>query len=88
MLQDLLNLLAQLNTSSITELGQQATSWWNHWDSGAVGGSTAAVALGVVWYFARIIRKIVGLLFMICVIYLTLRYACGIDLMQLLSTKV
>lgn len=84
MLQDLLHHLAQLQTNSITEPAQHAISWWNQWDSGTVGSSAAAIALGIIWYFARIIRKVVGLLFMTCVIYLTLRYACGIDLLPLL----
>lgn len=88
MLQDILNILAQMSTNTITELGQQASSWWSDLDSGAIGGSTAAVTLGIIWFFARVIRKIVGLLFVICVIYLTLRYACGIDLMQLIPTRI
>ena len=87
MLQEILNLLAGTDTDTLGELWRQAVSGWGHWDSGAIGGSTAAIALGAIWFFARVVRKIVGLLFMICVIYLTLRYACGIDLLQLLPAN-
>lgn len=41
------------------------------------GGSTAAV-LAAVWYFARMIRKIVSVAISLCVVYVLLRVG-GVD---------
>lgn len=46
------------------------------------GGSSLAVVLGVIWYFARAIRRVVSLLLMVVVLYFALRLGCGIDLLD------
>ena len=50
------------------------------WDPALTTGGTTAAILGAVWVFFKVIRAIVGTLFMLCVTYLVLRVCFGIDL--------
>ncbi len=62
---------------------EQAGGWFSflqNIDGGAIGGGSAAAVLAGVWIFIRTIRKIVGFLFMLCVVYLVMKMCFGIDL--------
>lgn len=50
------------------------------WDSGLVTGGTAAAALAALWVFIKVVRTVVGILFMLCVVYLVLKVCFDIDL--------
>lgn len=52
---------------------QDVTTW---------SGGTLAVVLGALWLFTRILRKIVGFAFMLCVIYLVVKVAFDVDLAE------
>lgn len=56
----------------------------SNWDMQTIGGSSVAAALAGVWYFARVIRKLVSILFSLCVLYLLLRWG-GVDMNALLA---
>lgn len=64
------------------EQSGHAFSFLNHLDGGTIGGGGAAAGLAAIWYFARIIRKIIATLFMFCVSYLVLKLGFNIDLAQ------
>lgn len=51
----------------------------NHVDMPTVGGGSAAAVLAAVWYFARMIRKVVSVAFSLCIVYVLLRLG-GVDL--------
>ena len=54
-------------------------------DASTLTGGGAAAALGAVWVFFRVIRKVVGTLFMLCVVYLVMKTAFGIDIAQYIT---
>ena len=54
------------------------------WDSSLVTGGTAAAVLAAIWAFIKVIRTIVGILFMLCVVFLVLKVCFDIDLSTLL----
>lgn len=51
-------------------------------DPATLTGGGAAAVLGAVWAFFKIIRKVVGTLFMLCVVYLVMKTAFGVDIAQ------
>lgn len=55
-----------------------------NWDMQTIGGSSVAAVLAGVWYFARVIRKLVSILFSLCVLYILLRLG-GVDVSSLSS---
>ncbi len=50
------------------------------WDPAITTGGTAAVILGAIWVFFRVIRTVVATLFMLCVVFLVLKVCFNIDL--------
>ena len=50
------------------------------WDASLVTGGTAAAVLAAIWAFIKVIRTIVGILFMLCVVFLVLKVCFDIDL--------
>ena len=54
-------------------------SLFSNIDGGTIGGGGIAATLGAVWYFAKMVRKIVATLFMLCVVYLVLKVCFSID---------
>ena len=56
------------------------TSFFSGWDPAVVTGGSAAAALGIIWVFIRVVRAVVGTLFMLCVVYLVLKVCFDIDL--------
>lgn len=57
-------------------------SLFNHVDGTTLGSGGAAAGLAAIWYFARIIRKIIATLFMFCISYLILKLGMDVDLAQ------
>ena len=51
-------------------------------DASTLGGGGLAAAFGAAWVFFRVIRKVIGALFMLCVVYLVVKTAFGVDLAQ------
>ena len=64
--------------SHATEIAQ--SSLLNGWDSGLVTGGTAAAVLAALWVFIKVVRTVVGILFMLCVVFLVLKVCFDIDL--------
>ena len=56
------------------------SSLFSGWDSGLVTGGTAAATLAALWVFIKVVRTVVGILFMLCVVYLVLKVCFDIDL--------
>lgn len=54
-------------------------------DPATLTGGGAAAVLGAVWAFFKIIRKVVGTLFMLCVVYLVMKTAFGVDIAQYIT---
>ncbi len=54
-------------------------------DGSTMGTGGAAAVLGGVWFFFKVIRKIIGTLFMACVVYLVMKVCLGIDLAQFIT---
>ena len=54
-------------------------------DASTLGGGGAAAVFGAAWFFFRVIRKIIGTLFMLCVVYLVAKTAFGIDIAQYIT---
>lgn len=50
-----------------------------------MGTGGAAAVLGGVWFFFKVIRKVIGTLFMACVVYLVMKVCLGIDLAQFIT---
>lgn len=77
---------ASETTSQAVQLVESlAQSWdWSQLWSTPGNAGVASLLLLVFWSLLRSIRKAIVLLFMICVIYLTLRFAFGIDLAELM----
>ena len=76
------DLLQQINLWLLSLTGGSASLTDLPSLSELTGGSSLAVVLGVIWYFARAIRRIVSLLLMVVVLYFALRLGCGIDLLD------
>lgn len=55
-------------------------SLFNGWDPAVVTGGSAAAALAAIWAFIKVIRTVVGILFMLCVVFLVLKVCFDIDL--------
>lgn len=55
-------------------------SLFSGWDPAVTTGGTAAVVLGAVWVFFRVVRAVVATLFMLCVVFLVLKVCFDIDL--------
>lgn len=51
-------------------------------DAQTTSGITIALVLAAIWIFVKIIRKIIGIAFFLCLVYIGLHY-CGIDLFSL-----
>ena len=54
-------------------------------DTSTLGGGGLAAAFGAAWVFFRVIRKVIGTLFMLCVVYLVVKTAFGVDLAQYIT---
>lgn len=54
-------------------------------DTSTLGGGGLAAAFGAAWVFFRVIRKVIGALFMLCVVYLVVKVAFGIDIAQYIT---
>ena len=50
------------------------------WDPAIGTSGTAATVLAAVWFFVRVIRKVVGILFTLCIAYLVLKVCFDIDI--------
>lgn len=57
-----------------------SNSLFSGWDPAVTTGGTAAVVLGAIWVFFRVIRTVVATLFMLCVVFLVLKVCFNIDL--------
>ena len=54
-------------------------------DPSTLGGGGLAAVFGAAWIFFRVIRKVIGALFMLCVVYLVVKTAFGVDLAQYIT---
>lgn len=54
------------------------TQFFGNLDAQTLGGTSIAAILAAVWYFARVIRKIIGTAFSLCIVYVLLRLG-GVD---------
>ena len=54
-------------------------------DTSTLGGGGLAAAFGAAWVFFRVIRKVIGTLFMLCVVYLVMKTAFGVDIAQYIT---
>lgn len=61
-------------------LGQAWETLSSGWDPAIGTSGIAATVLAAIWAFFRIIRTMVGILFMLCVVYLVLRICFDIDI--------
>ena len=52
----------------------------NGWDPTIGTCGTAAAVLAAIWVFFRVIRTVVGILFMLCVTFLVLKVCFDIDI--------
>lgn len=50
------------------------------WDPAVLTGGSAAAVLAAIWAFIKVIRTVVGILFMLCVVFLVLKVCFDIDL--------
>ncbi len=48
--------------------------WLKQLDARTLSGVSVAVVLGAVWIFFKVIRKIVGLAFFLCLVYIGLKF--------------
>lgn len=55
-------------------------SFFSGWDPAVVTGGSAAAVLAAIWAFIKVVRAVVGTLFMLCVVYLVLKVCFDIDL--------
>ena len=53
---------------------------FSSWDSSLITGGTAAAVLAAIWAFIKVVRTVVGILFMLCVVFLVLKVCFDIDL--------
>ena len=64
------------------------SSLFSGWDSGLVTGGTAAAVLAALWVFIKVVRTVVGILFMLCVVYLVLKVCFDIDVSSWLQPLI
>lgn len=57
--------------------------WLSQQDAQTLGGLSIAVVLAAGWIFIKILRKLLGIAFFLCVVYVGLRL-CGVDASTLL----
>ena len=50
------------------------------WDPAVTTGGTAAVVLGAIWVFFKVIRAVVATLFMLCVVFRVMKVCFDIDI--------
>ena len=53
---------------------------FSSWDPSLITGGTAAAVLAAIWAFIKVVRTVVGILFMLCVVFLVLKVCFDIDL--------
>lgn len=64
-----------------TDHAQGIFSLFPQIDGHTMGGGGAAAVLGGIWFFFKVIRKIVATLFMLCVVYLVMKLGLNIDIL-------
>ena len=54
-------------------------------DASTLGGGGLAAVFGAALVFFRVVRKVIATLFMLCVVYLVVKTAFGVDLAQYIT---
>ena len=54
-------------------------------DTSTLGGGGLAAVFGAALVFFRVVRKVIATLFMLCVVYLVVKVAFGIDIAQYIT---
>lgn len=78
MLSDIVLPLAQ---AAVQESGNVASTL----GADGIGAGTAAVGLGAVWFFFKVIRKVIATLFMFCICYLVCKCCFNVDISGLVT---
>ena len=60
------------------------SEWLSQQDAQTLGGLSSAVVLAAGWIFIKILRKLLGIAFFLCLVYVGLRL-CGVDVCTLLN---
>ena len=60
------------------------SEWLSQQDAQTLGGLSSAVVLAAGWIFIKILRKLLGIAFFLCLVYVGLRL-CGVDAGALLQ---
>ncbi len=65
------------NGEMIMDTFFEILDWLKQLDAQTLSGVSIAVVLAAVWIFFKVIRKIIGLAFFLCLVYIGLKL-CGI----------
>lgn len=60
------------------------TDWFAQLDTQTMSAVSIAVVLAAIWIFFKIVRKVIGIAFFLCLVYIGLHF-CGIDLLSLIG---
>lgn len=60
------------------------TDWFAQLDTQTMSAVSIAVVLAAIWIFSKIVRKVIGIAFFLCLVYIGLHF-CGIDLLSLIG---
>ncbi|MBQ9835553.1 MAG: hypothetical protein IJO34_04440 [Akkermansia sp.] len=56
--------------------------WFSQSDTQTLSAVSLAAVLAAIWIFFKIVRKIIGIAFFLCLVYIGL-HCCGIDVLSL-----
>lgn len=83
MIADIVLPLAQAAAQQGAEAAQ--SGWFSHVGFDGMGAGGAAAGLAGVWFFFKVIRKVVATLFMFCISYLVCKCCFGVDISGLVT---
>lgn len=81
----MMNLFGEIVLPLAQAAVQESGNFFSTLGADGVGAGGAAVGLAAVWFFFKVIRKVIATLFMFCVCYLVCKCCFGVDISGLVT---
>lgn len=81
----MMNMLCEMVLPLAQAAAQEGGNVMSAIGADGIGAGGAAVGLGAVWFFFKVIRKVIATLFMFCICYLVCKCCFGVDISGLVT---
>lgn len=81
----MMNMLSEIVLPLAQAATQESGNVFSSLGADGIGAGGAAVGLAAVWFFFKVIRKVIATLFMFCVCYLVCKCCFGVDISGLVT---